>query len=241
MTAHNDIGRYVRGILTNAFAEKKIDFADLNIIQGSAMPYLSESDKMVVDWTAYSHDKWGKVLQAPIVECYENPPVLIAAINGIYPTGEITPELVHENTPDKLRKKLIDALQRESGATFPMSVMTGAAGDFAHLYSSYMEVPKQFLYMSFLTCLGSVLSDKLTIDSEIRPQPRLYLVLLGESADDRKSSAISKTVYFFKDAIGGFEVCWGVGSAEGLQKKMEGNKQLLLAYDEFAALVGSAE
>src|SRR3990170_4525961 len=120
--------------------------------------------------------------------------------------------------------------------------MTGAAGAFAHLYSSYMEAPKQFFYMSYLTCLGSYLSGSLTIDSELRPQPRLYTLLLANSADDRKSTAISKVVSFFVESIADFLTCWGVGSAEGLQTRLEGsNKKLLLAFDEFMAFVGKCK
>lgn len=125
---------------------------------------------------------------------------------------------------------------------FPVEVMTGAAGAFAHLYSSYMEAPKQFFYMSYLTCLGSYLSGSLTIDSELRPQPRLYTLLLANSADDRKSTAISKVVSFFVESIADFLTCWGVGSAEGLQTRLEGsNKKLLLAFDEFMAFVGKCK
>jgi hypothetical protein len=125
---------------------------------------------------------------------------------------------------------------------FPAGIMTGAAGAFAHLYSSYMEAPKQFFYMSYLTCLGSYLSGSLTIDSELRPQPRLYTLLLANSADDRKSTAISKVVSFFVESIADFLTCWGVGSAEGLQTRLEGsNKKLLLAFDEFMAFVGKCK
>ena len=125
---------------------------------------------------------------------------------------------------------------------FPAEVMTGAAGAFAHLYSSYMESPKLFFYMAYLTCLGSYLSGSLTIDSEIRPQPRLYTLLLADSADDRKSTAISKTTSFFRTSIADFHMCRGVGSAEGLNKLLGGTgKKLLLSFDEFAAFVGKCK
>lgn len=125
---------------------------------------------------------------------------------------------------------------------FPVEVMTGAAGAFAHLYSSYVESPKPFFYMSFMTCLGSYLSGSLTIDSELRPQPRLYTVLLADSADDRKSTSISMTDFFFRESIADFLMCRGVGSAEGLQARLEGtNKKLLLLLDEFAAFVGKCK
>jgi len=123
------------------------------------------------------------------------------------------------------------------GLVFPPEVMTGLAGDFAQVYSDVLEVPKHFLFISYLTCLGSVIANRVTLSSEIAPQPRLYVVLLGESADDRKSTAIAKTTEFFREALTAFPVCWGIGSAEGLQKKLEGNPGLILCFDEFKQFV----
>ncbi|MBW1982628.1 MAG: DUF3987 domain-containing protein [Deltaproteobacteria bacterium] len=124
---------------------------------------------------------------------------------------------------------------------FPSWVMAGLAGEFSRLYSSYLEVPAHFFYMTFLTCLGSVLSDSLSLASEIGPQPRLYTLLLGESADDRKSTALNKVVDFFKWSVDGFSVCWGVGSAEGLQKRLEDSRKLLLCFDEFKQFVSKCK
>lgn len=123
---------------------------------------------------------------------------------------------------------------------FP-DVFSGVAGDFAKLFSNYLEVPHSFFFMAFLTCLGSVLSKRLTLASEIAPQPRLYTLLLGESADERKSTALVKTIEFFKDTLDQFPVCWGVGSAEGLQKRLEKDNSLLLCFDEFNQFVGKCK
>lgn len=128
---------------------------------------------------------------------------------------------------------------------FP-EVMSGLAGRFAELYSEYLEVPKHFLYIGFLVCLGVMLSGKVTIKSEIRPQPRMYVLLLGESADMRKSTALEKTEEFFKEVTrGDFPISHGVGSAEGLQQRLLGDndnnddiKPLLLYLDEFRSFVG---
>jgi hypothetical protein len=95
--------------------------------------------------------------------------------------------------------------------------------------------------MSFLTALGSTVSNRLTSASEVNPQPRLYTVLLGESADDRKSTALNKVVDFFKDAVEDIAVCWGVGSAEGLQKRLMKNGRLLLVFDEFKQFVSKCK
>ena len=128
-------------------------------------------------------------------------------------------------------------VEEEQSLTFPYVVMTGAAGRFAELYGSVLETPKEFLYMSYLTCLGTVLSKRLTLSSELAPQPRLYVLLLGQSADERKSTALQKTIEHFS-ATGSFEVCRGVNSAEGLQKILKNNQHgLLLSLDEFKQFV----
>jgi 5S rRNA maturation endonuclease (ribonuclease M5) len=124
---------------------------------------------------------------------------------------------------------------------FPTEIMGGVAGDFAELYSQYLEVPIHFLYIGFLACLGSFLANTLTLATELETQPRLYILLLGASADDRKSTAIKKVVDFFKDTMQDFMVCWGVGSAEGLQKLFVKNPNLLLALDEFKSFVSKCK
>lgn len=71
-----------------------------------------------------------------------------------------------------------DTSQQDS-LIFPTQIINGVAGQFAWLYSEYLEVPVHFFYMAFLTCLGTTLSNRLTLASEIAPQPRLYVFLLG--------------------------------------------------------------
>jgi hypothetical protein len=141
------------------------------------------------------------------------------------------------------KKQTIVATPEPSKTLFPMSAIAGVAGEFAELYSSYLEPPKEFFYFSFLTCLGSVLSNRLTLDSEIRPQPRLYTIILGESADDRKSTAITKTLELFKETMQEFPFCLGVGSAEGLQARLNESPShnLLLFFDEFKAFVSKCK
>jgi hypothetical protein len=147
----------------------------------------------------------------------------------------------------KQAKKYVDAPreERENGYfPFPKEAMGGLAKEFADLYSQYIEPPKEFLYFSFLTCLGSILSEKLIFESEIKPQPRLYTLLLGESADERKSTAIKMAVDFFKSQFKDtLRTCRGVGSAEGLQAKLTDYEdgRLLLVLDEFKAFIGKCK
>ena len=124
---------------------------------------------------------------------------------------------------------------------FPSDIIDGVAGDFARIYARHLEAPEHFFFLAFLTCLGSVLSGRLTLNSELWPQPRLFVLLLGESADDRKSTAIDKTIEFFEDTLTDFKVSRGVGSAEGLQKRLEENNHLLLCFDEFKQFVSKCK
>jgi hypothetical protein len=129
-----------------------------------------------------------------------------------------------------------------SPLVFPSHIITGAAGYFADTLSNCMEPPRHFFFMIYLCCLGSILSNRVTLKTELSPQGRLYLVILGESADDRKSTAINKTIDFFISALGDdFHVCFGVGSAEGLQRRFLQNSNILLVYDELKAFVGKAK
>ncbi len=130
-----------------------------------------------------------------------------------------------------------------SNLAFPYQVMTGAAGIYAGTYGQHLETPECFLFMAYLTCLGSVLSNMVTLESEIAPQPRLFTLLLGESADERKSTVLNKTTALFKDFLKDFHVCMGIGSAEGMQGLLDEskNKGLLLCFDEFKSFVSKCK
>ena len=166
----------------------------------------------------------------------------------------------HTSNPDEIRVLVADQVEaerkiyvspgpshpdtkKENGGplVFPSHIMTGAAGHFSEILSDCMEPPQHFFFVSYLTALGSVVSSLVTLRSELRPQPRLYLVILGESADDRKSTVISKTVNFFQSALTDFKVCFGVGSAEGLQRRFSKDSNILLVYDELKAFVGKTK
>lgn len=132
-------------------------------------------------------------------------------------------------------------VQAQNRLVFPKEVLTGVAGGFANLYFQYMEAPRSFLYMVFLDFLGNLIADRITLESEICPQPRLFIILVAESADDRKSTAINQAIRFFKEYIQeGVAICYGVGSAEGLAKELNTNPKMVLCYDEFKAFVQKA-
>ncbi|MGO9175720.1 MAG: hypothetical protein ACLQED_06205 [Desulfobaccales bacterium] len=122
---------------------------------------------------------------------------------------------------------------------WPQEVMTGAAGMFARTYAAYLETPESFLFAAYLTFLGHVVSDRITLDSEIVAQPRLFTIILGESGDTRKSTSVGKTNSFYQEVINpdDFNTVWGVGSAEGLAKCFKKNKRAILVLDELKSLI----
>lgn len=137
--------------------------------------------------------------------------------------------------------------------SFPYQAITGAAGYFADVFSNYLEAPPQFLFMGYLTALGAVVSRTVAINSELNTQPRLYVVLVGESASDRKSTTLNCVVKHFKSVVDNFSACWGIGSAEGLRRVVSKKKDdfcalelgdppgTLLVFDEFKSFVNKCK
>lgn len=135
---------------------------------------------------------------------------------------------------------------------FPWKVMTGHASYFADCYGTVMEAPQHFLFMSYLTCLGSYFAPFLTVRSELRTQPRLFSVLVGESAIERKSTTLNKVVQTFRSVYPDFNACHGIGSAEGLQRVLKKKDEpesapiierfgTLLVFDELKAFVSKCK
>lgn len=129
--------------------------------------------------------------------------------------------------------------QRGEGLRLPESVYaaSGLAGEFTELFGRHYEVPREYWLFSFLTILGARLAGKVTLLSDLQPEPRLYTVLLGRSGVEKKCTAIRRTLRFFEEAECAPAVCHGVGSAEGLAEVLAETKRLLLVQDEFRALL----
>jgi hypothetical protein len=178
---------------------------------------------------------------AKILHSLGTPPITCAKIKTLWNCGRDCGVKSPAGLPFK--KKILPPPSPPPENGFPREAIGGLAGDFANLYSHYLESPWTFFAMNFLTCLGSLLADRVTIQSELQPEPRLYTVNLGESADDRKSESMKKTVRFVETTLeaGAFKVCFGVGSAEGLAKRLEENPRLLLVFDELKAFVSKSQ
>jgi hypothetical protein len=122
----------------------------------------------------------------------------------------------------------------------PEAGLIGVARDFADLYATYLETPRSFFYFSFLTYLGAAVAKKVTVDSELDVEPRLYTVTVGESADARKSTGARKSDEFFHDVAPNLTVLHGVGSAEGLARVLQKSPTLLLHFDELKSFMAKA-
>ena len=130
-----------------------------------------------------------------------------------------------------------------AGIEFPQSAYLGLAADFADTYSTACESPKSYFYLSFLTCLGALVGDRVCLQGATKAPARLYTVLLGPSGLSRKSTAIKLTTDFFARNVVGFPVVRGLGSAEGLAKtiKNRGYTNCLLVFDELRTFVDKAK
>jgi hypothetical protein len=91
-----------------------------------------------------------------------------------------------------------DGAQPAAGIAFPEGAYLGVAADFADTFSTACESPKSYFYLSFLTCLGALVGDRVCLQGATRAPARLYTVLLGPSGISRKSTAIKLTVDFLR-------------------------------------------
>ena len=123
----------------------------------------------------------------------------------------------------------------------PEAAMLGLAHDFATLYARYLESPVSFFYFVFLTYFGALIASKATLASALTPEPRLYTVIVGESADTRKSTALIKTDQFFESLGQKPSVHYGAGSAEGIAAELKECPTLLLHFDELKSFVDKAK
>jgi hypothetical protein len=87
--------------------------------------------------------------------------------------------------------------------------------------------------------LGTIASGKLRLNIGLNSDTRLFTVLLGKSYAAKKSTAMSRTIDFFKELNSPipWHVNCGVGSAEGLAKELNANSRTLLVFDELRSFI----
>jgi len=120
----------------------------------------------------------------------------------------------------------------------------GWCGKAAAAYEEIYESPKYAFFMAFLTCLGSVISGNVRVETAIKSDPRFYTVLLGESGNTRKSTAKDVAIDFFQDTLPDFNVAFGGGSGEGIVSALSRSRftnRLLLAPDEWQQVINKGK
>lgn len=136
---------------------------------------------------------------------------------------------------------LMAAIPQPQPTAFPQSAMTGSVGELARVLAAGTEVPEEFYFAAGLTLIGSLCAEKLRVRVNVECEPRLFTVLLGESAEVKKSTALRRTVNLFLPLLNGkVEVLHGVGSAEGLARTLSEKRHVVLCYDELKALMDKA-
>jgi hypothetical protein len=122
---------------------------------------------------------------------------------------------------------------------FPQQSIVGSLSEVARLLSKGTEVSEEFIFMSALTCFGAMVSGVLKVNIGYTSDTRLYTLLLGESYAAKKSTAMTKTIDFFKRIapIEDWGTMSGVGSAEGLARGLEDHSRTLLFYDELQSFI----
>jgi hypothetical protein len=139
------------------------------------------------------------------------------------------------STPSSTNNKTL------SNLSYPETSIVGSIGNLARLLASGTEVPVEFYFAAGLAVVGWLCSSNLRLKIGLDIDPRLYVVLLGESYEVKKSTAQSRMIKFFDPIINDLKlkhhVAYGVGSAEGLMRQLHDYPDLLLAYDELKSLV----
>jgi hypothetical protein len=121
---------------------------------------------------------------------------------------------------------------------FPQRAMIGSLGAFAEVMAAGTEVPEEFYFAAALTLFGNACAKRLRVNANVACEPRLYTVLLGESYDVKKSTALHRTTDFFRQLwTDPPAFSYGVGSAEGLAKTMVDNPSTVICYDELRAFL----
>jgi hypothetical protein len=144
--------------------------------------------------------------------------------------------------PAVLSKEASAKRQTENGLRFPDRALIGSCGEVARVLSEGTEVPPEFAFAAALTLFGSIACEAgLKLDIGIGVEPRLYTVLLGESGEVKKSTAIRRTVEFFKGLrlprMVPFHDLNGVASAEGLARELGDVSNTVLIFDEMRAFL----
>lgn len=131
--------------------------------------------------------------------------------------------------------------ESQSFPIFPKIAITGTLGELAQELSAGTEVSEEFVFVAAISYVGAAVSGYLKLNIGTDSRTNLYSMLLGSSADAKKSTALHKVRNFMESCDMpsklNLKVVDGVGSAEGLAKELQKSSRVLLFYDELRALM----
>ena len=170
-------------------------------------------------------------------------------------TAEVSEKPIPASSPSLPQTQDEKANESKSAEPFfPQSAIVGLGKEFVDLYGQHLESPAEFLYASWHTCFGLAISPLVRLDLLVSSRPRLYTVLLGDSALPRKSTSIGVAVRFWDRltpamSSSAFRTEYGLGSVEGFARVFNGwNKKdapdmrpALIVYDELQSFVEKAK
>ena len=133
-----------------------------------------------------------------------------------------------------------------SPLVFPQSAIVGSLGELARCYARGNECPEEFYFATALTLLGSRCARARDLRLEgvgLGIEPRLYTILLGASANAKKSTAVKLMVEFFQTcpSFHPLDIIHGAGSGEGLARELESHPTLTIIFDELAMFLDKTQ
>jgi Bifunctional DNA primase/polymerase, N-terminal/Protein of unknown function (DUF3987)/Primase C terminal 1 (PriCT-1) len=99
---------------------------------------------------------------------------------------------------------------------FPEAAWSGLFGHWRDVVAPCTEAPLEFLWSSFLVNVGLMLGRNVWIESPQPLYPNFYVLLLGQTGDARKSTALWLARQLLKRLDDDIEIVTGIVSTEGL-------------------------
>jgi len=116
-----------------------------------------------------------------------------------------------------------------TSVAFPEAAWSGIFGQWRDIVAPCTEAPLEFLYASFLVALGMMLGRNVWRSSPRPIYPNFYVLLLGQTGDSRKSTALWFAEELLRYVGEDIQIISGIVSTEGLVERLaqgEGTKGL---------------
>jgi hypothetical protein len=227
--------------------------AELQAAVQAALPFLPARARAILHGAVATTDRSGLAFELArlAVEAGLRDARTVALLVAATPAHRDKFERREDRWLDASRVAIRALRIQETGQRDPLApppFPEGVAKEFAEIYGKETEAPEVFWFWSFVTIIGAAISGQVTLLSLVRPQPRLYTVLLAPSAVSRKSTALRLTADFLRPALEGrVAELWGLGSAEGLMKRLAPHQKpgiparAIILLDELKSFVSKAK